>query len=108
MARIAVILAAAGKSGRFQDPHYKKPFVPLAERAVWLHSAEKFVNRDDVQQLVVVISADDREAFMSSRVERQELSQYVTGCRRYGKIWTLLLSMMRLAPAWQRFGLMNW
>ena len=65
MARIAVILAAAGKSGRFQDRHYKKPFVPLADRAVWLHSAEKFINRDDVQQLVVVISADDREAFMS-------------------------------------------
>ena len=65
MASFAVILAAAGKSNRFHDPHYKKPFVPLAERAVWVHSAEKFINRDDVQQLVVVISADDREAFMS-------------------------------------------
>jgi 2-C-methyl-D-erythritol 4-phosphate cytidylyltransferase len=65
MASFAVILAAAGKSNRFHDPHYKKPFVPLAERAVWLHSAEKFINRDDVQQLVVVISADDRESFMS-------------------------------------------
>ena len=65
MAKFAVILAAAGKSNRFHDPHYKKPFVPLAERAVWLHSAEKFLHRDDVQQLVVVISSEDREAFMS-------------------------------------------
>ncbi len=65
MANFAVILAAAGKSNRFHDAHYKKPFAPLAERAVWLHSAEKFVNRNDIQQFVVVISADDREAFMS-------------------------------------------
>lgn len=65
MANFAVILAAAGKSNRFHDAHYKKPFAPLADRAVWLHSAEKFVNRKDVQQFVVVISAEDREAFMS-------------------------------------------
>ena len=65
MSSLAVILAAAGKSSRFHDAHYKKPFVPLAERAVWLHSAEKFVNRGDVKQLIVVISPDDRESFMS-------------------------------------------
>ena len=61
MARFAVILPAAGKSSRFKDKHYKKPFAPLANRAVWLHSAEKFLNRDDVKQLIVVISAEDRE-----------------------------------------------
>lgn len=63
MASFAVILAAAGKSSRFKDPHYKKPFAVLANRAVWLHSAEKFINRDDVKQLILVISPDDREAF---------------------------------------------
>lgn len=65
MARFAVILPAAGKSSRFKDAYYRKPFVPLADRAVWLHSAEKFLNRDDVGQLIVVISAEDREAFNS-------------------------------------------
>ena len=60
---MAVILAAAGKSSRFQDAHYKKPFVPLAGKAVWLHSAERFLQRDDVRQLVVVIAQEDREAF---------------------------------------------
>jgi 2-C-methyl-D-erythritol 4-phosphate cytidylyltransferase len=59
----AVILAAAGSSRRFHDKHYKKPFVPLGDRAVWLHSAEKFVNRDDVKQVIVVISPTDREDF---------------------------------------------
>ena len=39
----AVILAAAGKSSRYHDKNYKKPFAPLANRAVWLHSAERFL-----------------------------------------------------------------
>lgn len=63
MGKFAVILAAAGSSSRFQDRHYKKPFAPLAERAVWLHSAEKFLNRDDVQQVIIVIAADDWSTF---------------------------------------------
>ena len=65
MSSFAVILAAAGKSSRFKDKNYKKPFVPLDGRAVWLHSAEKFLNRDDVKQLVLVISHDDREYFQT-------------------------------------------
>jgi len=63
MARVAVILAAAGKSQRFRDQHYKKPFAPLANKAVWLHSAEKFLNRQDVKQVLLVISPDDRDDF---------------------------------------------
>lgn len=63
MANFGVILLAAGKSSRFKDQHYKKPFVPLADRAVWLHSAEKFLNRDDVKQVIVAISPEDRESF---------------------------------------------
>lgn len=63
MPKFAVILPAAGKSQRFKDQHYKKPFAPLANRAVWLHSAEKFLNRDDVIQLILVISREDAEMF---------------------------------------------
>ena len=63
MSKFAVILAAAGKSSRFRDKNYKKPFAPLANRAVWLHSAERFLGRDDVKQLLLVISAEDREDF---------------------------------------------
>jgi 2-C-methyl-D-erythritol 4-phosphate cytidylyltransferase len=65
MATFAVILPAAGKSSRFHDQYYKKPFAPLESRAVWLHSAEKFLNRDDVKQVIMVISPEDREAFYS-------------------------------------------
>ncbi len=61
----AVILAAAGKSSRFGDKNYKKPFAPLSGKPVWLHSAEKFLARKDVPQLVLVISAEDREYFLT-------------------------------------------
>jgi 2-C-methyl-D-erythritol 4-phosphate cytidylyltransferase len=63
VATFAVILPAAGQSSRFHDKNYKKPFAPLANKAVWLHSAEKFIARADVKQLLVVISAEDREDF---------------------------------------------
>lgn len=63
MAKFAVILPAAGKSTRFGDKNYKKPFVPLDNKPVWLHSAERFINRNDVVQTLVVISPDDREYF---------------------------------------------
>lgn len=63
MSKFAVILVAAGKSTRFGDKNYKKPFANLAGRAVWLHSAELFLNRDDVAQLIVVIAEEDKEDF---------------------------------------------
>jgi 2-C-methyl-D-erythritol 4-phosphate cytidylyltransferase len=61
--KFAVILPAAGKSSRFHDKNYKKPYAPLAGRAVWLHVAEKFLNRGDVKQTILVISPEDREQF---------------------------------------------
>ncbi|RLS29700.1 MAG: 2-C-methyl-D-erythritol 4-phosphate cytidylyltransferase [Planctomycetota bacterium] len=64
MPTFGVILAAAGKSIRFNDPNYKKPFAPLAGRPVWLHSAERFLEREDVKKVVVVISPEDREYFL--------------------------------------------
>lgn len=61
--KFAVILPAAGGSSRFKHQHYKKQFAPLSGRAVWLHTAERFVNRDDVGQVILAISPDDRETF---------------------------------------------
>lgn len=63
MPKFAAILPAAGRSRRFKDPHYKKPFASLAGKAVWLHAAEKFLNRADVTQLVLVLADEDREEF---------------------------------------------
>ena len=65
MSTIAVILAAAGKSSRFNRSGPKKPFVNLNQKAVWLHSAELFLKRDDVKQLLVVIAPEDKEDFLA-------------------------------------------
>lgn len=63
MSTFAVILPAAGKSSRFGDSFYKKPFAPLENRPVWMHAADKFVNRNDVKQTLIVISAEDLDDF---------------------------------------------
>ena len=63
--QVAVIIVAAGKSSRFRDDHYKKPFVPIKNRAVWLHSVDRFINREDVKQVILVIAEEDREDFSS-------------------------------------------
>jgi 2-C-methyl-D-erythritol 4-phosphate cytidylyltransferase len=62
MPKFAVVLPAAGRSSRFGQGE-KKPFATLDGRAVWLRSAELFVNRKDVCQCVVVIAPEDRELF---------------------------------------------
>jgi 2-C-methyl-D-erythritol 4-phosphate cytidylyltransferase len=58
MSRVAVILPAAGRSTRFGDQQ-KKVFINLDGRAVWLRSAELFVNRKDVVQTILVVSPED-------------------------------------------------
>ncbi|MDX1945106.1 MAG: 2-C-methyl-D-erythritol 4-phosphate cytidylyltransferase [Pirellulaceae bacterium] len=63
MPTFAVILPAAGKSSRFRDKFYKKPFFPLENRPLWLHAAEKFTSRQDVRQTILVIASEDREQF---------------------------------------------
>lgn len=65
MSTFSVILAAAGRSSRFNDPTYKKPFAILNQKAVWLHSAELFLKRNDVKQVIIVISPDDKEEFIA-------------------------------------------
>lgn len=63
MNKFAVLLLAAGKSTRFGDKEIKKPFAALEDRAVWLHSVERFLNRDDVAQVILVIAPEDKEDF---------------------------------------------
>ncbi|MBN2456776.1 MAG: 2-C-methyl-D-erythritol 4-phosphate cytidylyltransferase [Sedimentisphaerales bacterium] len=58
--KVGVIICAAGASRRFGDRR-KKPFVDVAGRAVFLRSVELFTNRDDVKQILLAISSEDKE-----------------------------------------------
>jgi 2-C-methyl-D-erythritol 4-phosphate cytidylyltransferase len=60
MAKVAVIVPAAGASSRFGGKE-KKPFAKMGERAVFLRTLELFVNRDDVCQTILAVSPDDYE-----------------------------------------------
>lgn len=63
MSTFAVILPAAGQSSRFNNKNYKKPFAPLDGRTVWIVTAERFLNRPDVKQVILIVSPEDREYF---------------------------------------------
>jgi 2-C-methyl-D-erythritol 4-phosphate cytidylyltransferase len=62
MGSIAVLIPAAGRSTRYADKE-KKPFATLDGRAVWLRSAELFVNRSDVAECLIMIAPEDDERF---------------------------------------------
>jgi 2-C-methyl-D-erythritol 4-phosphate cytidylyltransferase len=59
-----VILPAAGRSARFGGSGPKKPFALLGGKAVWLHAAERFLERPEVVAVTVVIAPEDREFFL--------------------------------------------
>jgi len=62
MPKYAAILLAAGQSSRFKHRE-KKPYADLDGRAVWLRSFEIFSVREDFRQILIVVSAEDRELF---------------------------------------------
>jgi len=81
MPKYAAVLLAAGRSSRFKHRE-KKPFAPLAGRAVWLRSLELFSVRDDFRKIVIVVSPEDREVFdrrFRSNVAFLDVAEVVDG-----------------------------
>jgi len=60
VAKFAVIVPAAGQSKRFGN-RPKKPFANLDGRPVFLRTLERFINRDDVCQTILVVAPEDLE-----------------------------------------------
>lgn len=60
MARVAVIIVAAGKSERFGG-NEKKIFAKVDNQPLFLKSIGQFINRDDVAQVILVIAPEDEE-----------------------------------------------
>ena len=58
MAKVAVIIPAAGAGKRFGGD-VKKPFARLEERPVFIRSVELFINRGDVCQTILTVSPED-------------------------------------------------
>lgn len=60
MAKISVIVVAAGKGSRFGGSE-KKVLAKIDGRPMFLRSLEHFINRDDVIQTLLVIAPEDEE-----------------------------------------------
>jgi 2-C-methyl-D-erythritol 4-phosphate cytidylyltransferase len=61
MKDVAVILAAAGKSSRFNDPYQKKVFASVNGKPVWQYSAQLFSDHLRIAQIIMTISPEDKE-----------------------------------------------
>ena len=58
MAKVAVIIPAAGVGKRFGGD-VKKPFAQLDNRPIFIRSIELFLNRQDVCQVILAVGPDD-------------------------------------------------
>ena len=58
MAKVAVIVPAAGAGQRFGG-QVKKPFALLDNRPIFIRSLELFLNRDDVCQTILTVAPED-------------------------------------------------
>lgn len=61
MKDVAVILAAAGRSSRFNDPYQKKVYTTIHGKPVWQYSAQLFADHPRVGQIIMTIAEEDRE-----------------------------------------------
>lgn len=60
MAKTAVIVCAAGASSRFNGKQ-KKPFIEIDRKPVFLRSLEIFSSIQDVKQIIMAVSPEDKE-----------------------------------------------
>lgn len=98
MKTLAVILPAAGRSTRFGDQAVKKQFALLDGRPVWVHAAERFVGREDVRQVILVIAPEDEEYFRTkfgSTAALMGVEVVLGGAERYQSIERALAQVRR-------------
>jgi len=97
----ALIVAAAGKSTRFSqregdDPTVKKTFAHLGGMPIWLRSVEKFMSREDIAQVIVVVAPDDLDWFRKyylSEINRLLLRVVAGGVHRVDSISNALIAV---------------
>lgn len=58
MAKVAVVIPAAGAGERFGGK-VKKPFAQIDNRPIFIRSIELFINRPDVCQVILAVAPDD-------------------------------------------------
>jgi 2-C-methyl-D-erythritol 4-phosphate cytidylyltransferase len=93
MIHFSVIVTAAGSGTRFQSDAQKKTYALLSGKPLWQHSVERFAGRDDVGQIIVVVSPEDAEWFAEAnqkQIERFNLSVVAGGAERFQSVQNAL------------------
>lgn len=92
MAKVAVIVPAAGAGERFGGK-VKKPFATLDNRPVFIRVLELFVNRPDVCQTILAVGADDfdvvREKY-AANLMFMDIKLVSGGAERYASVQAAL------------------
>ena len=63
MSQFSVIIAAAGSGTRFDSGNQKKTYAILNGKPMWQHSVQRFASRDDIAQILIVVSPEDEQWF---------------------------------------------
>lgn len=101
MSHFAVIIAAAGNGTRFQSGDQKKTYATLSGQAVWKHSVSRFAGRDDVCQILVVVSPEDKDWFSENHREFLDKCSAVVvagGSERYQSVENALKQVDAKVP----------
>lgn len=89
MSNFSVIIAAAGSGTRFQSGNQKKTYALLGGIPLWLHSVEKLACRDDVNQILIVVSPDDVDWFSETHAElvaKHQIQIIAGGAERFNSV----------------------
>ncbi|MEZ5944072.1 MAG: 2-C-methyl-D-erythritol 4-phosphate cytidylyltransferase [Planctomycetaceae bacterium] len=89
----AVVLAAAGRSSRFGETKLKKPFLDLAGQPVWLRALEPFLGQPDVSQILISVSPDEVDWFISTfskQVAEHSIQVIPGGAERFDSVQNAL------------------
>jgi len=89
MTKFAIIIAAAGSGTRFQSGNQKKTYALIGGKPIWQHSVERFANREDVNQILIVVSPDDIDWFSKTHSEllgEHEVQVIAGGSERFQSV----------------------
>ena len=88
MAKVAVIITAAGAGKRFGG-NVKKPFAQIDNRPIFIRSIELFLNRPDVCQTILTVAPEDYEVVKekyAAQLMFMGLKLVRGGARRYESV----------------------
>ncbi len=97
-ASLSVIIAAAGRSQRFQSA-VRKPFVPVRRKPILYYSLETYASLDETSQIIVAVNGEDLPMAikrLKPRARKCKISAIMEGGRH--RFDTVALALLAVNP----------